>query len=274
MRPRRPGLNALLVGAVLVALSYAGALAAAPGSAGAAGQVAISVSPARLVLAGSDRQTLQVVNSGRATARLDLGVGNYTIDRNGRVQVDPRLEPGRSAKDWLTVSPRTLVLAPGARRAVLVRSRPSRNARPGDHHALVLLSGLVDRNAKVRVRVRVGVQALVRVGGPLTRRLRVGTITLRRGARKIRLRVRNDGNVTEHFTSREAVVELLRGRRVVARLRPQERTLLPGTGGYILFRYGGRLHGSLTAVARLRPPPIVGVRTTPAARTRTRRLVL
>lgn len=274
MKRSDPGLTALLAGVALLATAYAGALAAAPQDAAAAAQISIAVSPARLVLEGADQKTLRLTNSGRSTARLDVGVGNYTISRNGHVQVDPRLEPGRSAKDWLVVGPKTLVLPPGTVREVLVRSRPSRNARPGDHHALLLVAGLVDRKAKLRVKVRVGVQILVRVGGPLTRRLRVGAITVRRSARTLRLRVRNDGNVTERFTRREIVIELRRGRRVLARLQPQERSFLPGTSGYVLFRYSSRLHGRVTAVARLRSPPITGAGDTPRARTRTRTLRL
>lgn len=274
----RPDPTALWVGAVLVAALCAilpSPVAPAIAAAGA-GPVAISVSPARLVLNGADQASLRVINSGRARAILHLSVGNYTISPAGQIRVDPRLEPGRSSKDWLSVRPRSVVLQPGAAAAIQVRSRPRGVARPGDHHALVLVAGVVNKRGTVRVKVRVGVQTLVRVGGPLKRRLRTGAITLRRfrSQRVIRLKLRNDGNVTERLTSREAELQLRRGRRVVAHIPPQERSLLPGTGGYLLFRYRGPLRGRLTAVIHLRPSQVPGVHHTPAPVTRRRRLRL
>jgi hypothetical protein len=111
------------------------------------------------------------------------------------------------------------------------------------------------------------VTALVRVDGPLVRRLRpLGLTVAPRGT--IRLKLANLGNVNERFVAARTLLELRRNGKVIARLRASTRSILPGTAGYLVFRYRAPLVGTARAVARVRPTPAAqagpGVATAPA----------
>ena len=237
-----------------LATVLAAALLAAPAAAPAPGaEVALSVTPSRLVLDGATQTVVSVTNSGAARTTIDVTLGNYVIGADGQVAVDPKLPPGRSAKHWLTAVPSRVSLGPGKTAQIMVTSKPSRSAQPGDHHALLLLSTVPKTRSGVAVRTRVGVTALVRVGGPLVRRLR--SLGLSATGRLVRLRVANLGNVNERFVAARTTLELRRKGKVIARLRAGTRSILPGTSGSLVFRYGARLTGPATAVVRVRPTP-------------------
>lgn len=231
-------------------------LAALPGAATAGPQINVAVNPGTLLLDGADRETLVVTNAGDVASTIDVGVGNYAISPDGSVQVDPRLEPSRSAKRWLTVSPSVLNLGPRQSAAVTVTSRAPHIAAPGDHHALVLLTGRAStRTGGVQVRARVGVGTLVRVPGRLRRHLQVHRLSVHRAGRAkvLRLGVTNKGNVNERLARGQATVVLRRKGRVIARLTTRTRSLLPGTSGVISFPYTGRPTGRVRVTAVLRP---------------------
>jgi hypothetical protein len=231
------------------------AIAAAPASARPPDGLSVSVSPSRLVLDRAAQAVVSVTNSGRVRTTIDVTLGNYVILADGRVRVDPTLPPGRSAKRWLTVVPRRLELAPGQTADVRVSSKPKRSAAPGDHHALLLLSAAARSSATVSVRTRVGVTTLVRVNGPLVRDLRaLGLSVAKRGkARFVRLQLQNRGNVNERFPSARTRLVLRRGGKTIAALRAATRSILPGTKGFLVFGYGGRTRGLVTAIARVEP---------------------
>jgi P pilus assembly chaperone PapD len=217
---------------------------------------AISVTPTQLVLDGRSAGTITVTNPGLRRMAVTTEVGNYVIASDGGVVVDPQLPPARSAKRWISVSPRTLRLAPGASVQVAVESRPARHARPGDHHALVMFTTVSVTN-QVAIRTRVGIPILVRVAGTLVRDLRVMSLRVdRTGDRhSLRLAVANRGNVNERLLRGQVTVLLRRGARTLAVLQPGTRTLLPGTAATLVMPYGGALRGRLTALVRVRPTP-------------------
>jgi hypothetical protein len=245
------------------------ALLTAPAAVPAPGGVALSVTPSRLVLDGATRTVVSVTNSGARREVIDVTLGNYVIGADGSVTVDPKLPPGRSAKRWLKAVPSRLDLAPGKTAEVTVTSRPARSAQPGDHHALLLFSTVPKRARGVAVRTRVGVTALVRVGGPLVRRLRPLGLGVVHGSRVglVRLKVANLGNVNERFVSGRTLLDLRRNGKLIARMRATTRSILPGTTGYLVFRYRKQLAGPARAVARVRPTPAAragpGVTSTP-----------
>src|SRR5215467_10341682 len=108
---------------------------------------------------------------------LNAAVGNYIIKPNGRVVVDPKLPPKRSAKRWLTISPKHFTVKANGKFELRVHSHPGRKAGPGDHHALVLFVSATKGKGNVLVRTRIGVGVLVRVKGKIKRRLVVGGLS-------------------------------------------------------------------------------------------------
>jgi hypothetical protein len=251
-------------------LAVLAGLAAGPAFAGGPGAVTLSVTPSRLVLEGATQTVVSVTNSGTARTAIDVTLGNYVIRPDGEVVVDPRLPPGRSAKRWLKAVPSRVDLAPGQSARITVTSRPARSAQPGDHHALLLFTTVPRTSGGVAVRTRVGVTALVRVDGPLVRRLRpLGlSVTPRGGDRLVRLRLANRGNVYERFVTTRTLLELRKNGKVIARLHAPTRSILPGTSGHLVFRYRGRITGAVNAIVRVRPTPAAqagpGITSTPA----------
>ena len=65
----------------------------------------------------------------------------------------------------------TLSIAPGGKAELEVAARVPARARPGDHHALVLLATRPSHVGGVGVRMRLGVRVSVRVPGKIVRRV-------------------------------------------------------------------------------------------------------
>src|SRR5439155_7672658 len=139
----------------LLPRAAAAALVAAPASPAAAPSgagrpfVSLSATPAHLTLLGRAPQTLVVHNDGAAAVQVVAGAASFSFDAYGNAAIAPSPDPARSARAWLIVRPRHLVLAPGAAGKLRISARPPRRASTGDHHALVLLSTLVPGQARV-----------------------------------------------------------------------------------------------------------------------------
>ena len=225
----------LLLGALAVALAvpapFAGAGTARP-------RVSLVASPARVLVRGPAARRVELRNAGATAVTVDA-----TRTRLGR----------RPAATWLRVVPHRLLLRPGAKAAITIRVVPPRRAAPGDHHALVMLTTRSLRGARIAVRMRLGVLVRERVPGRIVHRLRLGGIRVRRRgrARVLALSLANRGNVTEELPRGRVVVALVRRGRVVARLRPGGRPLLPLARTTLAARYRGRLRGQATAVVTI-----------------------
>ncbi len=243
---------------------------AGAGSALADSPPSLSVSPPFVVLDGAAPATLTVTNTGTEATTIAVTTGNYVVRADGSVQVDPPLTPGRSARNWLRVSPANLPLAAGASGTVSVNAVPARAAAPGDHQALVLLTSAGATGGQVAIQARVGVNVLVRVGGPLVRRLAVARLrvvtlkpprrtptsaTPRVRRRVLRIRIANQGNLAERLLRRQVVVYLRRGRakHVVATLLAKSTVILPGLGVTFDLPYSPRLKGLFRATLVVRP---------------------
>ncbi len=196
---------------------------------------ALSVSPVRLKLSGAASRTITIANAGNAPTALEARAASFGLDRRGRPTV---ARASRGGAGWLRVRPARIVLAPGAKAMLTVSSTPPVAASPGDHAALVLLTTEPRRAAGVAIRIRLGVAVFVRVPGRIVYRLALGAIRARRPVLDVPLA--NRGNVIERTRVR---IVLSRGGRVLRRLGPVERMLLPHSRGIEHFRYGGRLHG-------------------------------
>jgi hypothetical protein len=260
------------------------ALALALAGTSVAADIGVSVAPSRLMLAGSDAQTLTVRNAGDRTALVGVRVAAFGMTPDGRVVVDPPGDPSRSARTWVTVSPASALLEPGGAVTLRVVSRVPRLAMPGDHRALVLLSTEPPGGTpgRVRVRTQVGVGTVVRVAGVLRRDLRVPRPAAGRagGRRAVRVRVENRGNVYERFDRGRITVRLVRGRRTVAVLTSRARGVLPGAVARVTLPVPARVRGPVRAIATVRPAPAAaagpgaGIAATPRVIVRTAALRL
>jgi hypothetical protein len=229
--------------ACLLAPAPAGARAARP-------PVSLVASPARVSLAGAARQVVTVTSSGRESVRLDLGRAGYALDLRGRPRV---LRPRAS---WLSVRPRRLTIAPGRSASFVVVSSPPRRAEPGDHSELVLLTTRPVRTASLAVRMRLGVIVVVRVPGRIVRRLEA--LRLRVRPRRLELLVANRGNVTETIARRCVTVTVRRAARILARLHPRPRRLLPRTSGLVELPFRRPRRGRLSVGVVISPGPPCG----------------
>lgn len=215
-------------------------LLAASASAGAArAPVSLIASPAHLSLRGSGTGVVGVTNSGSRSAVVDVVRSGLSLDLRGR----PRVV--RHPGSWLAVRPARLTLAPGASASLQISARVPRRAEPGDHSELVLLTTRPLEGAGLSVRMRLGVVVVVRAPGKLVRRLAAVRIQAR--PRRLELVVANRGNVTERVTGACVRVAIRRGPRVLARLRPVERDLMPHTSGIVEIPYRRPAHGRVSA---------------------------
>jgi hypothetical protein len=230
--------------ALLLTLAFASA-----GASGARAPAALTASPARVELAGAGSAVVHVMNRGDERAVVDATRAGFALDLRGRPEIVAARHAGRSARSWLRLRPRTLVLQPGASRALTVAVTPPRAASPGDHDALVVLTTRPRARNRVAVRMRMGVLVVVRVPGRLVHRLQLRGLRVvdRRLAHILELIVLNRGNVIESFARRRAVLSLHRSGRRIARLTAEPRTLRPGTRGVLRFRYRGTASGPALA---------------------------
>jgi hypothetical protein len=196
------------------------------------GGIALTVSPAHVVLTTPASRTIEVRNGG--TAAVDVAVKSPPTQ-------------------LLHIRPTRIALPSGSHRLLTARVRASARARAGDHELLVLLLVQPRDRSGVAVRMRLGVRLRVRVPGRLVRRIALLGLRVRRHSRPRLLLVAlaNVGNVTEQLRGRVTVTLARRG-RVVARLRyRRSRELAPGSRSVITFRYRGGAHGSLNGVVRI-----------------------
>jgi hypothetical protein len=225
-------------------------LALVPASAGAGAApapVALTATPARVLLVGSARTSVRVTNSGTKRVAVDVSRAGFALDLRGR----PRIVPSRgkrSAAGWLTLQPAHFTIGPRSTASLIVIAKPPRGAEPGDHDALALLRTRPVADGRVAVRLRLGVVVVVRAPGVIVRRLELRRLRISRRARLtlIEVTVANLGNVTESLQRVRAVVSRLDDRRVVATASAAKRDVRPNTSGIITFRFRRTLHGPMT----------------------------
>jgi hypothetical protein len=229
---------AALVLAALAALLTAGAAAPFP-------SLGLAAWPARATVAAGHPLVVHVRNGGVRSVVLDVGAAGFGLDLRGT----PRIVKRNAAAGWLVVRPQTFRLAPGATRTLTVWPVVPRGARPGDHPALVLLHSRPPGGRAIGVAIRIGVVVDVRVAGAVRRHVRLGPLlVVPTGARRrLVLAVVNGGDVTEHVGP-PAALGLYAGRKLVARLLPGRRELLPHSRGLVEFVYAGPRRGPLRAV--------------------------
>jgi hypothetical protein len=227
------------------------ALALVPAAAGASAvrpPVALTAVPARLTLQGSAQAAVRIRNSGTTRVVLDVTRAGFALDVRGRPKI-ARRGGARSAATWLVLRPRHLALRPGGSGSLVIESQVPSDAEPGDHDALVLLVSRPRADARVAVRMRLGIVIVVRVPGRVERRLRLGPLRVARSGRlrMLELVVANRGNVTESIERGRALVSLAKDGRRFGTLGAASRRFRPRTSGILQFRYRGARHGWVTA---------------------------
>jgi len=233
----------LAPGAAIAALALV--VAGAPSGTGRERPLAsLSASPTRIALSGSSRASITLTNYGATRAQVSVGRGSFTLDLRGRPAIGG---PGaRSAQSWLTFRPSALSIAPGGKAELDVAARVPARARPGDHHALLLLVTRPSRVGGVGVRMRLGVRVAVRAPGRVVRRVAVRGLRVRRTGGRVRgldVTLENLGDLIE--TKVVDVVLSARGR--LDRVHAETREVLPRTRAILTARYVGQLRGRVTA---------------------------
>jgi hypothetical protein len=243
---------------ILVAVILLAAVVLVPASAGAGTgrpPLALTATPAHVVLPGSASSSVRLTNTGSTPVVVDVARAGFSLDLRGRPRIAGR-GATRAAADWLSVRPRRLAVGSGASVWLTVTSRLPAGVDPGDHDALVLLTTRPLRTGGVAVRMRIGVVVVVRAPGRIVRRLSLRSVRVRRAgpARVLELLVVNRGNVTEPLGRGSVRLTLRRG-PARARLVADTRDLRPGTRGIVQVRYRGRWRGWVRAEAVISPQP-------------------
>jgi hypothetical protein len=238
----------LAVIAVVLALAPTGARAVRK-------PVALTAAPARVFLEGTNHSAVRVTNAGTKRVVVDVSKAGFGLTLRGRPRIIRR--GARSAASWLKLRPTRLALPPRASASLAVSTRVPRNAEPGDHDAVVLLTTRPSTGARVAVRVRLGVVVVVRAPGAVVRRLELRRLwVVRRGRRRLlELRVGNRGNVTETLAQVHVTISRARTGRRLATLGAARRDLRPHTQGILDFRLRRRVHGAVSARVVIPPAP-------------------
>jgi len=241
---------------VIAALASLVLLAPAPaGASGAPPVVSLSATPSRVLVDARGTTRVGVTNAGRNAIRVTAAPDGLALDLRGR----PTLRRATAAR-WLRVAPRELSLLPGRSSTLTVRSTAPSTAKPGDHHAVLLLTTRPLARGGVSVRMRVGVRVVIRVPGTIVRRVRIERLRVLRG-RRLEVTLANAGNVTEELARGRLRLELRRAGRLLARLHAPRRELLPHARAVVSFDYPHGVRGAVTAVVLIRDGPQRSFRT-------------
>jgi hypothetical protein len=242
----------------LAALVLVTAAASIPGAAANRG-IGLSASPLRVTLRDTSAAVITVRNPGGRALRVDVGTAGFARSLSGR----PRVRPGGKEVAWLRVRPRRFRIAAGGATKLHIVARPPRNAAPGDHPAVALLTTRPLGVHLVRLRLQVGVIVVLHVRGRIVRRLEARSLRVRPApnGRTLQLLLVNRGNVTERLGNDGLRLVLLRSGHVVATLRPHGRELLPRSEGLAEFAYRGGIRGDVVARVEARATVHVPMRT-------------
>jgi hypothetical protein len=216
--------------------------------------VALAAAPARLVLPASTRSVIRLANTSGAPLDVRVSRAGLTLGREGHPAIGPRAAPA----SWLFVSRTRLRIRAHAAAALTVRAGNLRQARPGDHSTLLLLSATRPGRRAIGVALRVGVVVVLRAPGPVRQRLSLGSVHLdRRGRRAIlRIGIVNRGDLDEWIGGRRVLLRLRRAGRVVARPAIMPRRLLARSSGVLVASTSAQLRGRFQLEVRLaRPRP-------------------
>jgi hypothetical protein len=128
----------------------------------------LTISPTRLVLGPADTgtvQKIQVINNGQAPAAVTVEKRNFSGGADGTL-VFQEAAP-YSASDWVTISPSSFNVAPGATQIVTAAVSVPATPEPGDHQvALVFLVPAGQTTANIKINRGIATPVYITVAGP------------------------------------------------------------------------------------------------------------
>jgi P pilus assembly chaperone PapD len=173
---------------------------------------ALTISPTRIVFGPADagtKQEIHVVNQGQDSLTVTAQKRNFSAGVNGSLNYQESAP--YSASQWVTISPTTFVLAPGATQVVTATVAVPSAPDAGDHQvAIVFLVPAGRTTANVKINRGISIPMFVTVPGPTT-----DTTTLSgldapgfatRGPVRVTATVHNTGTVHHDFRAADPLI--------------------------------------------------------------------
>lgn len=168
-------------------------------------QFSLTISPTRLTVGPDDiarTAAIQVINTGQASVPVTVQKRNFTSGPDGSLLYQDDAPYG--AAHWLTVSPETFQLAPGATQVVTADIAVPPSPEPGDHQvALVFLVPAGETTANVKINRGIATPVFVTVPGPTNNSVSISDLSAPgfalRGPVDISAVLQNTGTVHRDF---------------------------------------------------------------------------
>jgi hypothetical protein len=169
-------------------------------------EFSLTVSPTRLVVGPADigsTPEILVVNRGHSPVEVDVQKRDFTGGADGSLVFQKHAQ--YSASSWVTVSPTTFRVAPGAAQKVTSSITVPPGPEPGDHQvALVFLVPAGQTSANIRINRGVATPVYITVPGPTDDSASITDLTatgfvLGGGIVDLTAKVHNNGTVHRDF---------------------------------------------------------------------------
>jgi hypothetical protein len=168
-------------------------------------EFSLTVSPTRLIVGPDDiatTATTQVINTGQAAMQVTVHKRNFTARTDGSLTYQDDAPYG--AARWLTVSPESFLLAPGATQVVSVDIVVPASPEPGDHQvAVVFLVPAGETTANIKVNRGIATPVFITVPGPTDDSVSISDLTAPgfalRGPVDVSATLRSTGTVHHDF---------------------------------------------------------------------------
>ena len=127
----------------------------------------LTVSPARLVIGQSDTaaQEIRLINTGTVRQTVTVQKRNFSTGNDGALNFQQNAQ--YSAAEWITVTPASVDIAPGATRVVTATIAMPAHPEPGDHQVALVFLAAGEGNGNITVNKGIGIPAYITVPGPI-----------------------------------------------------------------------------------------------------------
>src|SRR6476469_1974304 len=170
-------------------------------------QFSLTISPTRVVASQDDLAAVPpilVVNRGQSAVPVTFQKRNFSGGLDGSLVFQK--DASYSAADWVTLTPTSFVVAPGASQTVTTSVSVGTSPEPGDHQVAIVFLVPADKgDANIRINRGIAVPVYVAVPGPtddsasLSGLEAPGFVTS--GTVEVTAKVRNTGTVHRDFRS-------------------------------------------------------------------------
>jgi hypothetical protein len=171
----------------------------------------LTVSPTRLEVAPAEigrRHQIKVINGGSTPMPVTVQLQNFVARADGSLAFQTHAP--YEASSWVTVSPASFVLAPGATQIVTASIAMPTAPEPGDHMlAVVFLVPAGQTDANIKINRGIGAPVYITVPGPIVRSASLGNLDTgwftQGGPVTITATVSNTGTVHQNFRGSSAL---------------------------------------------------------------------